>query len=86
MLEVFNANLSHELRTPLTLIVSALKLVEISNNDYNELSKNKINKYIKTIRQNSFRLIRLINNLIDITKSEDSRIQIINIEFSDVYS
>ncbi|MBU3134715.1 PAS domain-containing sensor histidine kinase [Clostridium gasigenes] len=72
----FFANLSHELRTPLTLIVSALKLVEISNNDYNELSKNKINKYIKTIRQNSFRLIRLINNLIDITKSEDGYLEL----------
>lgn len=72
----FFANLSHELRTPLTLIVSALKLVEISNNNYNKESKYKINRYVKTIKQNSFRLMRLINNLIDITKSEEGYLEL----------
>lgn len=72
----FFANLSHELRTPLTLILSAIRLVEMSNDNYNELSKEKINKYIKIMRQNSFRLIRLINNLIDITKSEDGYLEL----------
>jgi len=72
----FFANLSHELRTPLTLIVSALKLVEISNDNYNKESKYKINRYVKTIKQNSFRLMRLINNLIDITKSEEGYLEL----------
>lgn len=72
----FFANLSHELRTPLTLILSAVKLVEMSNDDYDELSKEKIKKYVHIMRQNSFRLIRLINNLIDITKSDDGYLEL----------
>lgn len=72
----FFANLSHELRTPLTLILSAIRLVEMANDDYTEVSKEKINKYINIMRQNSFRLIRLINNLIDITKSQDGYLEL----------
>lgn len=72
----FFANLSHELRTPLNLILSAIRLVEISNDDYTDLSKEKIDKYINIMRQNSFRLIRLINNLIDITKLEDGYLEL----------
>ena len=63
----FFANISHELRTPVNVIYSAEQMinVKLKNREYEE---NKIDKYLKMIKQNSYRLIRLINNLIDISK------------------
>lgn len=61
----FFANISHELRTPLNLILSTVQLLEFHslNGEGKENSK-----YIKILKQNCFRLLKLINNLIDITK------------------
>jgi PAS domain S-box-containing protein len=65
----FFANLSHELKTPLNLIFSALKVADsyqeknLAPDVYQDL-----NNYTEIIRQNSNRLLRLVNNLIDITK------------------
>jgi PAS domain S-box-containing protein len=64
----FFANISHELRTPLNIILSALQLINPFNNL--KLSKEKSYKYLNSVRQNSFRLLRLINNLIDLTKMD----------------
>lgn len=66
----FFANISHELRTPLNLILSALqssKLV-IEKETIECANKSKLLKYNTIMKQNSYRLIRLVNNLIDITK------------------
>ncbi|NJD02439.1 MAG: response regulator, partial [Ruminiclostridium sp.] len=64
----FLANVSHELRTPINVILAALK---ISGNAINSVKlmdiKDKLTRYNGTMKQNSYRLIRLIKNLIDIT-------------------
>ncbi len=63
----FFANLSHELRTPINLILAALKMIELNENELE--NKNMSNqRYLKIMRQNSYRLMRLINNLIDVTR------------------
>ena len=64
----FFANLSHEFRTPLNVILGALQLIELKVNNGNELKIEKFEANIKTMKQNCLRLLRLINNLIDITK------------------
>lgn len=65
----FLANISHELKTPINVIVSALQMTSIIAKDVETLdTKNQLDKYNGMMRQNSYRLIRLINNLIDITK------------------
>lgn len=58
----FFANLSHELRTPINVIYSALQVIELNN------GQNFIKKYNGIIKQNCYRLLRLINNIIDSTK------------------
>jgi two-component system, OmpR family, phosphate regulon sensor histidine kinase PhoR len=63
----FFANISHELRTPINVIYSAEQIID-SKLKEKEHDVIKINKYLKMIKQNSYRLIRLINNLIDISK------------------
>lgn len=65
----FFANLSHELRTPLNVILGTLQLQELYLNKFD--SKETVAKYkkqLKTLKSNSYRLLRLVNNLIDITK------------------
>lgn len=73
----FLANISHELRTPLNVIFGSVQLMELymSNNQYNE-SKEKVIRNIATMKQNCFRLLRLVNNLIDISKIDAKTFEI----------
>lgn len=64
----FFANISHELRTPINVIFSALQLMEIDIQANTQYNNSMFIKYKDTIKQNIYRLIRLVNNLIDITK------------------
>ncbi|WP_294403539.1 ATP-binding protein [uncultured Clostridium sp.] len=65
----FFANLSHEFKTPLNIILSTVQVI-LSNmeNDIADFGYKKLEKYLKGIQQNSFRLLKLANNMIDITK------------------
>ena len=67
----FFSNLSHELRTPLNVIMSSLQLLEShlkKSTDYDK--NNKRGKYINIMRQNCYRQLRLVSNIIDITKMD----------------
>lgn len=58
------ANLSHEFKTPMNIIISTCQLIKSSHiND-----RKSFDKYISAMKQNSYRLSRLINNLIDARK------------------
>lgn len=65
----FLANISHELRTPISLIYSAIQVQEgyMTSGNISQLQR-----YSKVIKQNCFRLLRIINNLIDATKIDAS--------------
>ncbi|OOM16002.1 ATP-binding protein [Clostridium saccharobutylicum] len=78
----FFANLSHELRTPLNVLYSTLQLLNITSTDENE---ERIKRYYNIMKQNCFRLLRLINNLIDATKI-DSGFYKINLKNQDIIS
>ena len=60
----FFSTISHELKTPLNVILGTIQLLEISK----EATDHKSTKYVKNMKKNCYRLLRLINNLIDITK------------------
>ncbi|MBX7379325.1 ligand-binding sensor domain-containing protein [Clostridium chauvoei] len=63
-------NLSHELRTPLNVILSTQQLITKLNEDEKPIPKEKINYYMNTLKRNSNRLLKLINNIIDTSKIE----------------
>jgi signal transduction histidine kinase len=63
----FFANISHELRTPINVILSALQLIEHKQSAMN-VSNTFSDKYHGIMKQNCFRLLRLVNNIIEITK------------------
>ncbi|WP_298842878.1 hybrid sensor histidine kinase/response regulator [Clostridium sp.] len=74
----FLANISHELKTPINVIVSALQMTNIIIEDIEIPGiKEKLHKYNRMMNQNSYRLIRLINNLIDITKIDSGFINMV---------
>lgn len=63
----FFANISHELRTPLNLILSTIQLIEYQERNNINISEER-KRHQNIIKQNCYRLLRLINNLIDVTK------------------
>lgn len=73
----FFSNISHELRTPLNIILSTVQLLFLYEKD--ESIKNgtvDLKKYLKIMKQNSYRLIRLVNNIIDLTKIDSDYINL----------
>ncbi len=77
-------NLSHELRTPLNVILGAIQLNElyISKQNYDKLLENA-GSFTNIIKGNSYRLLRVVNNLIDITKMDADKYTL-NIDLVDV--
>ena len=67
----FIANISHEFRTPLNIILNALQLsIRYVKNSTSEENAAKINVHMYTMKQNCYRLLKLINNIIDSTKMD----------------
>ena len=65
----FLMNISHELKTPINVMYSTLQLID--NEKIAPDSKRnveRLEKYRAIVRQNIFRLIRLINNVTDVSK------------------
>lgn len=72
----FIANMSHELRTPLNIIFSTVQLFNLLVKNEQMVGDEKILNYIEVIKQNCYRLIRLVNNLIDMTKIDSGFMKI----------
>ncbi|MBM7614625.1 MASE3 domain-containing sensor histidine kinase [Alkaliphilus hydrothermalis] len=65
----FFSNLSHELRTPLNILLGSIQLLEGGSlYDNKELCHSQLQKRIHVMKQNCYRLLRLINNMLDLTK------------------
>lgn len=63
------STISHELKTPINIIYSAIQLLEnMYKCDEQSNKKDVFLKYSGVMKQNCYRLIRLINNYIDINK------------------
>jgi signal transduction histidine kinase len=73
MKDEFLSFISHEFRTPLNVINSAIQAMEyICGSELPEKAK----KYIRMINQNTLRQLRLVNNLLDITRVNAGRIKV----------
>lgn len=64
----FFANISHEFRTPLNVILSSIQLCKFYFEKENQLQNKNMNRHLKVMKQNCYRLLRLVNNLIDTTR------------------
>lgn len=83
----FFANISHELRTPINVMFTTLQLMEFNLNNFNDgiINLEKWKKHIGIMKQNCYRLVRLINNLIDVTKIDSGYFEI-NLENANIVS
>ena len=73
----FLSNMSHEFRTPINIILAITQLLNMHNKS---LSDEKYKEYLNVLKQNSYRLLRLINNIMDITKvnSDSDELNLVN--------
>ena len=74
----FFANISHEFRTPLNIILGTMQLMQrnIENNKITWDESLNLKSHINYIKQNSYRLLRLVSNVIDITSIESGYYQL----------
>ncbi|MBN2522065.1 MAG: hypothetical protein JXB24_02275 [Bacteroidales bacterium] len=80
---VFLANMSHEIRTPLNGILGFGDLLQNPN-----LSEEKKTRYLKIINTNSQRLLKLIDDIMDISMIESNQLRLNNVSFrlSNIFS
>ena len=69
----FTANLHHELRTPLTLMLAPLE--GMRSGEFGELPP-VLEQIVRTMHVNGLRLLKLINNLLDLAKIESRQLAV----------
>ena len=69
----FFANVNHELRTPLTLMLAPLK--SLLEGRMGKLSPT-LKDTLETMQRNGYKLLKLINNLLDLNKLEEGRMRL----------
>ncbi len=69
----FFANISHELRTPLTLLLAPLENLIIQSKKQND---DEAHDLLSTMQANGMRLLKLINDLLDLVRLESGRMEV----------
>jgi signal transduction histidine kinase len=69
----FFANVSHELRTPLTLLLAPLETLV---KRYQNMFDNNTRDMLQTMHNNGMRLLKLINDLLELIRLESGRLEI----------
>ena len=77
----FFANISHELRTPLTLIAGPIEKLRLHSTITND---SELSKLMSIMESNSLRLLKMINNLLELVRSDgrtnDSEKRVVSID------
>jgi signal transduction histidine kinase len=69
----FFANVSHEMRTPLTLLLAPLETLV---GRYDQAFDNHTRDMLRTMQNNGMRLLKLINDLLELIRLESGRLEI----------
>lgn len=64
----FISNISHELKTPLNIFYSTIQLLEKFSQNENINFKEIFNKHNNSLKLNCKRMIRLVNNIVDLSR------------------
>ncbi len=76
----FLANMSHELRTPLNAVVGFSEMIEIGL--AKDHDRDSLDDYAMKIRGSGMHLLRLINNILDLSKIQADQFELENVHFS----
>jgi len=80
----FFSNISHDLKTPLTVILGALQLIDQKKASIST-ERRKSNRHMQTIKHNCYRLLRLVNNILDISRIDSGYIKLNFVNVNIVY-
>lgn len=69
----FFSNITHEFKTPLNIILATIQVINknIENKSIKVTDRDRLSKYMSSIKQNCYRLLRLVNNIIDMSKLDN---------------
>ena len=70
----FLANMSHEIRTPLNAIVG---FSDVLSSTFEELSHQEREEFVNLINTNSEHLLRLINDILDLSRIESNTMEFV---------
>ncbi len=68
----FLSNMSHEIRTPMNAILGFAELLD------DALEESRLKSFVKTIRNSGENLLALINDILDLSKIESGKFEIVN--------
>ena len=83
--EMLLLNISHDLRNPINIILSIIQCMDYNDNNNIDERTSKEKEYLNLIKRNSYKMIKLIDNLIDTTKLEGNYYKL-NISNVDIVS
>ena len=71
--KMFMMDMSHELKTPINIILSTIQLLKKNIDDKTIVCNKEINlvSYLDSIKRNSFKILNLVNTIMDINKIEE---------------
>lgn len=71
--KMFMMDMSHELKTPINIILSTIQLLKKNIDERNIIYNKNINlvNYLDSIKKNSFKILNLVNTIMDINKIEE---------------
>mgnify|MGYP000079276796 CR=1 FL=1 len=71
--EMFLNYIAHELRTPINVVLGSIQLFEMMGEDlFIRSNHGKFKVYNNIMKQNCYRLLRVVNNLIDVSRLESN--------------
>lgn len=73
----FLANMSHEIRTPMNGIVGLIEILD-TNTELDYVQR----EYVKTIKSSSLTLLSIINDILDLSKLESGKMELVPVNFS----
>jgi len=80
--DFFLATISHELRTPLNAILGFAEFLDEDLRSYEGPKRERVSISVRTIRESGSMLLSLIEDVLELSRMEQRKLELVNMEFS----